>query len=55
MNFMMSECKYVMDIFLAFYDLPIPIGSDEIFKRLQIWLNNSQCGHKEGQEFPIFW
>ena len=39
----------------ANYDLPLPIGSDEMNKRLQMWLNNPQCGHKERQIFPIFW
>ena len=39
----------------AYYDSPLPIGADEIIKRLQMWLNNPQCGHKEGQTFPIFW
>ena len=39
---------------LSHHDLPLPIGSDETVKRLQMWLNNSQCGHKEGQKFPIF-
>ena len=27
----------------AYYNLPLPIGSDEIIKRLQMWLNNPQC------------
>ena len=39
----------------ANYDSLLPIGSDEITKRLQMWLNNPQCRQKEGQEFPIFW
>ena len=43
------------DHIFAYYDLPLPIGSDEIIKRLQMWLNNPQCGHKEGQKFPNFW
>ena len=30
-------------------------NSEEIFKRLQMWLNNTQCGQKEGKKFPIFW
>ena len=34
---------------------PLPIGSDEINKRLQMCFNIPQCGHKEGQTFPIFW
>ena len=45
--------RFVDDIF-AYYDSPLPIGSDEIIKRLQMWWNNPQCGHKEGQKFPIF-
>ena len=31
-----------------YYDSSLPIGSDEIIKRLQMWLNNPICGHKEG-------
>ena len=42
------------DHIFAYYDLPLLIGSNEIIKRLQMWLNNPQCGHKEGQKFPIF-
>ena len=38
----------------ADYDSLLPIGSDEITKRLQMWLNNAQCGHKEGVKFPFF-
>ena len=38
----------------AYYDLTLPISSDEIIKRLQMCLNNPQYGHKEGQKFPIF-
>jgi hypothetical protein len=38
----------------AYYDLPLLTGSDEIIKRLQMWLNNPQCGHKKGQKFQIF-
>ena len=37
----------------AYYDSPLHIGSDEIIKRLQMWLNNPQCEHKEGQKFPL--
>ena len=32
----------------------LPRGSEEIAKRLQMWLNNPQCGYKEGEKFPIF-
>ena len=45
--------RFVDHIF-AYYDLPLPIGSDEIIKRLQMWLNNPQCGHKEGQNSQFF-
>ena len=45
--------KNVCFIF-AYYDLPLPLGSDEMIKRLKIWLNNPEFGHKEGQKFPIF-
>ena len=44
-----------VDHILAYYDSTLPIGLDEINKRLQIRLKNPQCGHKEGQKFPIFW
>ena len=33
----------------------LPIGSDEIIKRVQMWLDNPHCGHKEGQKFPFVW
>ena len=39
--------------FIFFYILWL--ASDNITKRLQLWLNNPQCGHKEEQKFPIFW
>ena len=41
-------------IFFAYYYSPLPIGSYEIIKRLQIGLNNQQFGHKEGQNFQFF-
>ena len=44
--------KRFFDHILAYYDSPLPIGSDEINKRLQMWLNNTHCGHKEVQKFP---
>ena len=46
--------KRFFDHIFAYYDSPLPIGSDEIIKILQIWLTNPQCGHKKGQQFPIF-
>ena len=44
-----------LDHIIAYYDLLLPIGLDENTKRLQMWLNNRQCGHKEEEKFPIFW
>ena len=44
----------VVDNIFAYYDLLLPIGSDKITKRLPMWLNNPQCGHKKGGEIPIF-
>ena len=44
----------IFDNIFAYYDSLLPIGSDEITKRLQMWLNNLQCGHKEGGKFPFF-
>ena len=41
------------DHIFVYYDLPLNIGSDEINKILQIWLNIQQCGHKEGQKLQI--
>ena len=41
-------------IFFSYYDLLLPIGSDEIIKRLQMWLNNQQYGHKEGPNSQFF-
>ena len=43
------------DHIFASYDSLLPIASDEITKRLQMWLNNPQCGHKEEEKLPIFW
>ena len=43
------------DHIFAYYDSLLPIGSYEIIKRLQMWLNNPQCGHTKGQKFPVFW
>ena len=43
-----------MQRFFAYYDSLLPIGSYEIIKRLQMWLNNPQCGHKEEEKFPYF-
>ena len=43
------------DPIFAYYDSPPLIGSDEIIKRLQMWLNNPECGHKEGQAFTMLW
>ena len=52
---MLSEYQDFFYHIFAYYDSPLPIsGSDEIIKRLQMSLNNPQCGHKEGQKFPFF-
>ena len=45
--------KLVYHIF-AYHDSLLPIGSDEITKTIQMWLNNPQCGHKKGGKFPFF-
>ena len=38
-----------------FYSIrTLPISSGEITKRLKMWLNNPQCGHKEREKFPMF-
>ena len=37
---LLSECKDFIDHIFAYYDLPLPIGWDEIIKSLQMWLNN---------------
>ena len=52
---LLSECNDFLIIFFKYYDSLLPIGSDEITKRLQMGLNNPQCGHKEGGKFPNFW
>ena len=46
--------QILSDHIFAHYDSPQPIGSDEIIKRLQMCLNNLQCGYKEGHKFPFF-
>ena len=43
------------DHIFAYYDSILSIDSVEIVIRLQIQLNNPQCGHKEGQKFQFFW
>ena len=48
----MQRCS---DHIFAYYDSLQPIVSDEINKILKMWLNNPQCGHKEGQKSPNFW
>ena len=53
---LMSECQTVFfSHSFAYYDSLLPIGTDEITKRLHMWLNNPQYGHKERGKFPIFW
>ena len=54
MNLIAERMQRFVDNFYPYYDLPLPIGSDEIIQKLQMWLNDPQCGHKEGQKFPIF-
>ena len=39
----------------AFYDSLLPRGLDEIINRLQLLLNNPECGHRKGQKITIFW
>ena len=46
---LLNECQVFFYHIFAFYDLLLPIGSDDITKRLQMWLNNPQCGHTEGK------
>ena len=46
--------KRLFDHIFAYYDSLLHIGLDEITNRLQLWLNNPQCGQKEGQKFPTF-
>ena len=48
------NAKTFWSFFFAYSDLLLPIGSDEITTRLQMWLNNPRCGHKQGGKFPIF-
>ena len=54
LNFIADLMKRFFDHIFEYYDSLLPIGSDEITKILQMWLNNPHCGHKEGQKFPIF-
>ena len=44
----------IFDNIFAYYDSLLPIGSDEITKSLQMWLNNPQSGHKEGENSQFF-
>ena len=44
---MIAKCmQNFFDHIFAYYDFLLPIGSYEITKRLQMCLNNPQCGHK---------
>ena len=51
----MNTKVFFLNHIFAYYDLLLPIGSDENTKRLQMWLNNPQCGYKEGEKFQKFW
>ena len=44
----------VVDSIFAYYDLLLPISSDEITKKHQMLLINPQCGHKEVEKNPSF-
>ena len=55
LNVIVERMQRFFDHIFAYYDLLLPIGSDESTKRLQTWWNNPQCGHKEGKTFPNFW
>ena len=46
--------RFIFLSFFAYYDSLLPISLDEIINRLQKWLNNPQCGRKEGEKFPFF-
>ena len=46
---------FFLNYIYTFYDLPLPIGLDEIIKSLQMWLNYPQYGHEEWKKFPNFW
>ena len=48
-----EKMQRFVDHIFAYYDLPLPKGSDEIITRLQMWLNNQQYKHKEGQKIPF--
>ena len=43
------------NLIFAYYDSLLPISSVEITKRLQMRLNNPQCGHKEWEKIQKFW
>ena len=51
-NFIAEWMQRFFDHIFASYDSLLPIGSDEITERLQMLLNNPQCGHKEVEKFP---
>ena len=44
---MLSEYADFFYQVFAYYDSPLPIGSDEI---IQMWLNNPQCGHGDSSD-----
>ena len=53
---LLSECKvFFFIIFLHIMTRLYLYVQIKSLKRLQMWLNNSQCGHREGQKFPIVW
>ena len=55
LNLIAEWMQRCFDHIFAYYDSLLPIGSYKITKRLQMWLNHPQYGHKEGGKFPIFW
>ena len=54
LNLIADWMQRCFDHIFAYYDLLLPIGSDEIIEKLQIWLNNPQCGHQKGPKFSNF-
>ena len=54
MNLIAEWMQKILDHIFAYYDSLLPIGSDEITKRLQVWLKNPHYWNKEGEKFTIF-
>ena len=50
---LLKKMQRFVDHTFLYYGSPLHIGLYEFIKRLQMWLNNPQCGYREEQKFKI--